>query len=67
MATQFTKKRDNCFLLGWSNDLPDTVIEAGVQNIPTNRRTSNKAPTNGNTGYKGVHNISNNRETRTDL
>jgi hypothetical protein len=39
--------------LGWSNNFPDTVLEAGVLNIPSNRRTSNKLLTNGNTGYKG--------------
>jgi hypothetical protein len=38
--------------LGWSNNLPDTVLEAGELNIPSNRRTSIKIQTNGDT----VHN-----------
>ena len=41
--------------LGWSNNLPDTVLEAGVLNIPSNRRTRNKIQTNGNTvHYKKI-------------
>jgi hypothetical protein len=39
--------------LGWSNNLPDTVLEAGVLNIPTHRRTSKKNRTNGDTVYYG--------------
>ncbi len=49
MATQFTI--DGYSPLGWSNNLPDTVLEAGELNIPSNRRTSNKIQTNDDTVY----------------
>ncbi len=51
MATQFTIA---IAPLRWSNNLPDTVLEAGVQNNPTNGKTSNKVSTNGNTDTKGT-------------